>query len=186
MSRILIVAPSWVGDAVLSQPLFTLLKRFEPEAVIDVLAPRWALPVFRRMPEVADLIESPFAHGELALQKRLRLGRTLRARNYARAYVLPNSFKSALVPLFAHIPQRVGFVGEARRWLLTDARHRDERASPRMVEQFAGLAVARGARIPAELPHPRLRVGSAEQDKVIADLRLDRPARLTCLARRVA
>ena len=67
MSRILIVAPSWVGDALLSQPLFTLLKLSEPEAVIDVLAPGWALPVFRRMPEVNDIIESPFTHGELAL-----------------------------------------------------------------------------------------------------------------------
>src|SRR3954471_17604948 len=181
MSRIMIVAPSWVGDALLSQPLFTLLKRSEPEAAIDVLAPSWALPVFRRMPEVADIIESPFTHGELALRKRLRLGRSLRARNYTRAYVLPNSFKSALVPLFARIPQRIGFVGEARRGLLTDARRLDKRALPPMVEQFAGLALAAGARITPESPHPRLQAQPAERDRVIAELGLEGPARLVCL-----
>jgi heptosyltransferase-2 len=181
MSRILIVAPSWVGDALLSQPLFTLLKQSEPDVVIDVLAPGWALPVFRRMPEVSEIIESPFAHGELALRARLRLGRSLRARNYTHAYVLPNSFKSALVPLFARIPRRIGFVGEARRVLLTDARRLDKRALPRMVEQFAALALARGARITSELPQPRLRVQTAERDRVIAELALDEPARLVCL-----
>ncbi|MFL6580050.1 MAG: lipopolysaccharide heptosyltransferase II [Burkholderiales bacterium] len=181
MSRILIVAPSWVGDALLSQPLFALLKRSEPEAVIDVLAPGWALPVFRRMPEISGIIESPFTHGELALRKRLRLGRSLHSRGYARAYVLPNSFKSALVPWFARIPQRIGFIGEARRGLLTDARRLDQHAQPRMVQQFAGLALARGARIPTDLPQPRLQVQSAERDRVLAELKLDEPARLVCL-----
>src|SRR3954464_11610057 len=110
MTRILVVAPSWVGDALLSQPLLTLLKQREPEATIDVLAPDWALPIFRRMPEVAETIASPFAHGELAVRKRFQLGRRLRARHYDRAYVLPNSFKSALVPIFAGIAQRIGFI----------------------------------------------------------------------------
>jgi len=181
MSRVLIVAPSWVGDALLSQPLFTLLKGSEPEAIIDVLAPGWALPVFRRMPEVNDIIESPFAHGELALRKRLRLGRSLRDRHYARAYVLPNSFKSALVPLFARIPQRIGFIGEARRGLLTDARRLDEHVLPRMVEQFAGLALPPGEHITAELPQPRLQVQPAESRRLFAELGLDAPARLVCL-----
>src|SRR6185436_18252208 len=134
--------------------------------------------IFRRMPEVADAIESPFAHGELALGKRLQIGRALRTRHYDRAYVLPNSFKSALVPLFARIPQRIGFVGEARRGLLTDARRLDEHALPRMVEQFAGLALPRDARITAELPQPRLQVQPAETQRLFADLELDEPARL--------
>jgi len=85
VTRILVVAPSWVGDALLSQPLLALLKQQDPGAAIDVLAPAWALPIFRRMPEVADAIESPFAHGELALGKRLQIGRALRTRHYDRA-----------------------------------------------------------------------------------------------------
>ena len=180
MTRILVVAPSWVGDALLSQPLLTLLKRRDPQATIDVLGPGWALPIFRRMPEVGETIESPFAHGELALRKRLHIGRQLRARHYDRAYVLPNSFKSALVPLFARIPERIGFVGEARRWLLTDARKLDEHALPLMVERFAHLAAPRGTRVAVELPHPRLHVDPMERDRLTAQLGLVRPSRLIC------
>jgi heptosyltransferase-2 len=180
VTRILVVAPSWVGDAVLSQPLLALLKQRDPDATIDILAPGWALPIFRRMPEVGETIESPFAHGELALRERLRIGRGLRDRHYDRAYVLPNSFKSALVPLFARIPERIGFVGEARRGLLTDARRLDERALPLMVERFAHLAAPRGAHVGVELPRPRLQAIPAERDRLLAQLWLDRPSRLAC------
>ena len=180
MTRILVVAPSWVGDAVLSQPLLALLKQRDPDATIDILAPGWALPIFRRMPEVSETIESPFAHGELALRERLRIGRGLRDRRYDRAYVLPNSFKSALVPLFARIPARIGFLGEARRGLLTDARRLDERALPLMVERFAHLAAPRGAHVSVELPRPRLQATPAERDRLLAQLWLDRPSRLAC------
>ena len=180
MTRILIVAPSWVGDALLSQPLLTLLKQRDPGSTIDVLGPGWALPIFRRMPEVNETIESPFAHGELALRKRLKTGRNMRARRYDRAYVLPNSFKSALVPLFARIPERIGFVGEARHWLLTDARRLDERALPLMVQRFAHLAAPRGSALDAALPNPRLQVEPAERDHLMAQLGLARPSRLIC------
>jgi heptosyltransferase-2 len=180
MTRILIVAPSWVGDALLSQPLLTLLKRRDPGSTIDVFAPGWALQIFRRMPEVGETIESPFAHGELALGKRRKIGRQLRARHYDRAYVLPNSFKSALVPLFARVPERIGFVGEARRWLLTDARKLDRRALPLMVQRFAHLAAPRGTAVEDELPNPRLQVEPAERDRLMAQLGLERPSRLVC------
>ena len=185
MTRILVVAPSWVGDAVLSQPLLTLLKQRDPGSTIEVLAPDWARPIFQRMPEVGETIESPFAHGEFALGNRLKIGWQLRARHYDRAYVLPNSFKSALVPLFARIPERVGFIGEARHWLLTDARKLDERALPLMVQQFAHLAAPRGAkvegdRVAGKLPNPRLQVDPMERDRLIAKLGLDRPLRLVC------
>ena len=180
MTRILIVAPSWVGDALLSQPLLTLLKQRVPEAMIDVLGPGWALPIFRRMPEVNETIESPFAHGEFALRKRLKIGRSVRARHYDRAYVLPNSFKSALVPLFARIPERIGFVGEARHWLLTDARRLDERALPLMVQRFAHLAAPRGSALDGALPNPRLQVEPVERDHLMAQLGLVRPSRLIC------
>jgi len=180
MTGILVVAPSWVGDALLSQPLLTLLRQRDPGAAIDVLGPGWALPIFRRMPEVRETIESPFAHGELALHKRLQIGRDLRARHYDRAYVLPNSFKSALVPWFARIPQRIGFVGEARHLLLTDARKLDERAMPRMVQRFAYLAGPRELPVQGAVPNPRLRVEPAERANLMEQLGLARPARLVC------
>ena len=180
MARILIVAPSWVGDALLSQPLLTLFKQRDPRSTIDVLGPGWALPIFRRMPEVDETIESPFSHGELALSKRLQIGRNIRSRQYDRAYVLPNSFKSALVPFFARIPERIGFVGEARHWLLTDARKLDERALPLMVQRFAHLGAPLSSAVEGELPSPRLQVEPAERDRLMSELGLARPSRLVC------
>jgi heptosyltransferase-2 len=164
----------------LSQPLLTLLKQRDPRSTIDVLGPGWALPIFRRMPEVDETIESPFMHGELALGKRMQIGRNVRARHYDRAYVLPNSFKSALVPWLARIPERIGFVGEARHLLLTDARKLDERALPLMVQRFAHLAGPRGTTVEAALPNPRLQVEPAERDRLMAQLGLVRPSRLVC------
>ena len=145
-----------------------------------MLCPGWALPIFRRMPEVSETLESPFGHGELALNKRLQLGRQIHTRHYDRAYVLPNSFKSALVPWFARISERIGFIGEARYLLLNDARKLDVRALPLMVQRFAHLAGPPDGVIDGALPNPRLRVESAERDRLMAQLGLARPSRLIC------
>ena len=107
MPRILIVAPNWIGDALMAQPL---LARLQGE--IDVIAPEWVAPVMRRMPEVRRVMATPFVHGPLQLRGRWRLARTLKS--YDQAYVLPNSWKSALIPFFARIPRRTGYVGEFR------------------------------------------------------------------------
>jgi heptosyltransferase-2 len=116
--RILVVAPNWIGDALMAQPLLARLREKLPNLRIDVLAPAWVAPVLRRMPEVAEVIESSYRHGALELRERWRLGRSLRARGYDQAIVLPNSWKSALVPFFADIPLRSGYRGESRFGLL--------------------------------------------------------------------
>jgi heptosyltransferase II len=110
--RILIVAPSWVGDAILSEPLIALIREPLKHAIVDVLAPPWCAPVYARMRGVRSIIESPFGHSELKLRARRELARTLQ-HAYTHAFVLPNSFKSALIPWFARIPRRIGYVGEA-------------------------------------------------------------------------
>jgi heptosyltransferase II len=179
--RILVVAPSWIGDAILSQPLLALLKRKEPDASIDVLAPAWVLPIYRRMPEVASTLSSPFGHGDLALGKRFRLGRELKNQGYDQAYVLPNSFKSALVPWFAGIPQRIGFVGEFRYGLLTDARALNKKKFPLMVERFAHLADAPDATPRHPLPLPRLQVTDSERAGLFSRLHLDPTRAPVCL-----
>ena len=172
MTRILVVAPAWVGDAVLAQPLFMRLLERTPGATLDVVAPAWTLPVFRRMPQVAAAIAGPFAHGELGLRARWRLARTLAARGYDRAIVLPNSWKSALVPFLAGIPVRTGYVGEARYGLLNDARRLDEAALPQMAERFAALADPRGADFARPLPRPALAVDEGERRATLAALGL--------------
>lgn len=137
--KFLVVAPSWLGDIVMSQSLMKMLRSMHPKAALDVYAPAYAVPVLRRMPEVSRVFVNPFAHGELALSRRLAEGRRLAAENYERAYVLPNSIKSALVPFFARIPLRIGFKGECRYGLLNRMRA-DEDRFELMVERYVALA----------------------------------------------
>jgi heptosyltransferase-2 len=168
--KLLVVAPNWIGDAMLAQPLLARLRERRAGARIEVVAPEWTAPVFRRMPEVAEVLEVPFRHGELALGARLRLARRLRARRYAEAYVLPNSFKSALVPFLAGIPRRVGFRGEARLGLLNVRHHLDAAALPLMAERYAQLAERPGA--PLQRPLPRVAIEADQANLLITVSRL--------------
>jgi heptosyltransferase II len=154
--RILVVGPSWVGDMVMAQSLFMCLQQVHPGAIIDVLAPDWCRDLLQRMPEVHAALPMPIGHGELALGLRRHIGKQLRSAQYQQAIVLPNSFKSALIPWFAGIPQRTGWRGEARGWLLNDCRRLEKHTWPRMVQRFAALAYAPAAPLPADLPQPAL------------------------------
>src|SRR5690606_34697 len=111
---------SWVGDMVMAQSLYKLLARRHPGAVVDVVAPPWSLPILARMPEVRRGVELAVGHGELGLRRRFALGRRLRGQRYDRAIVLPRSLKAALVPWFAAVPVRTGFLGESRYGLIND------------------------------------------------------------------
>lgn len=177
--RTLIVAPNWIGDAVMAQPLLAFVRRFDPQGSIDVLAPPHVAPVFGAMAEVAEVIEAPNIHGKAQLAQRWRLSRVLRARRYDRCYVLPNSLKSALAPFLAGIPRRVGHRGEARYGLIN--RMHDDRGakSQPMVDFYARLAFEPGQPLPAPAPDPvlvrdpereravRERLGLVEEDPVI-------------------
>src|SRR3989441_11473589 len=102
----------------MAQPLLGRLHEKIPGLQLDVLAPEWVAAVVRRMPEVDDVIAVAFRHGALQLRSRWKIGRELKARGYQQAIVLPNTWKSALVPFFADIPLRSGYVGESRYGLL--------------------------------------------------------------------
>ena len=172
MFKILVVAPSWIGDAMLAQPLLVRLKQRHPDARIDLLAPPWTAALFRQMPEVHAVFANPFPHGELKLGARYRLGKQLRDARYDQAIILPNSFKSALIPFYARIPLRTGFVGEMRYGLLNDARKLNKAELPLMVERFAQLAEAPGELIQRPLPQPTLSVGEEQRRKVLNKLGL--------------
>ena len=161
MPKILIVAPNWIGDALLAQPLFARLRKKLPGVLIDALAPGWTAPVLRRMPEINEVLAAPFAHGELKLAARWRLGRSLRSRRYDEAIVLPNTFKSALVPFFAKIPLRAGFIGESRYGLLNVVHKLDAKRSPLMAERYAQLAEKPGTKPALPLPETRLAIDEA-------------------------
>ncbi len=179
--RILIVAPSWVGDAILSEPLVALLRNPFEDPIVDVLVAPWCAPVYARMRGIRRIIESPFEHGKLDIAGRRRFASTLKGEGYTHAFVLPNSWKSALVPWFARIPRRVGYRGEARYGLLTDARRLDRKGTPRLVDRFAALAMPRGALVPMPpspvlVPDARNRAGAMRA----LNLKTDRPVVVLC------
>jgi heptosyltransferase-2 len=182
MRRILVVGPSWVGDTVLAQPLFKLLHARHAGLALDVLAPRWTFSLLERMPEVRRAIENPFAHGELKLGARRRLGHALGAEGYDQAIVLPNTFKSALVPFFAGIRTRTGYIGELRHWILNDARRLDRERLPQMAQRYAALGLPRGEAPRLPLPALALRVDEAARRAALARLGLDRSRPAAALA----
>ena len=167
MTKTLIIGPSWVGDTMLMQPMLARLKQRHPDSRIDVLAPPWTNDLLLSMPEVNEVILNPFPHGALQLQARYQLGKALRDNRYDQAIVLPNSMKSALVPYFAGIPLRTGFVGEMRYGLLNDARKLDKRKMPLMVERYAQLAERAEDDIPRPLPNPALTVSRTARDAAL-------------------
>ena len=140
-SRSLVVAPQWIGDAVMSEPLLARLAARGERLTVAALP--WVAPVYRAMPQVQAVIELPFAHGRLDLRARWRIARKLRGR-FDAAYVLPNSFKAALLPWFAGIARRVGYRGEARLGLLTE-RLPNPAGRPPMVAFYSALGRASGA-----------------------------------------
>jgi heptosyltransferase II len=181
-AELLIVGPSWLGDAVMMGALIARLKTERPQCSITVLTPPHLEALIRRLPGVDDALINPFAHGVLDLAGRLRFGRSLRPR-FDEAIVLPHSLKSALIPFFAGIGRRTGFVGEGRHVLLNDARRLDQAALPRMVDRFCLLAEPPGAAQPAETPAPTLQAKPAELAATLAALGLDdgRPAVALCI-----
>ena len=162
----LVVAPQWIGDAVMAEPLLAALAaRGE---TLSVAALPWVAPVFRAIPQVREIIELPFAHGRLDWAARRRVASSLRDR-FDAAYVLPNSIKSALVPWLAKVPLRIGYQGEGR-VLLLNRRLPNPVGRPPMVAFYGALAG------PGFDPssRPRLHLDDAAIDAALSDSGLAR------------
>lgn len=182
MPRVLVIAPNWIGDCVMAQPLLTLLKKEYPNQPIDVLAPSWVAPVLRAMAEVDTVLETPFKHGALQLRERWRFAQILRRRGYSAAYVLPNTIKFALLPWLAGIKKRVGYKGESRYGLI-NIMHHDDAAAPRaMVPFYSALASAPTDKVPTQLPRPALLVTQTQIDEVLTALGLSAKNKLIAFA----
>ncbi len=167
--KLLVVAPNWIGDAIMAQPMLRLLRARWPDALITVLAPPHVAPVFECMAEVAHVIPEALVHGKLQWRARVAIARNLRGLRFDRAYVLPNSFKSAVIPWLARIPVRVGYTGEARAWLVNrrlpnpDKRHR-----PPMTRWYAALAGIDDA--PSAARAAALDAGGADRPRLAVEL----------------
>lgn len=164
----LVIAPQWIGDAVMTEPLMRRLHARGERLTVGALP--WVAPVYRAMPQVAEVLEFPFAHGGLQFKARRDWGRKLAGR-FEAAYICPNSLKSALLPFLADIPRRVGYLGEARIGLLTHRLKnppRDHR--PPMVRFYSALSGD------TDLAHdrPQLQLSDAEVLQACAEQGLQR------------
>lgn len=128
----------------------------------------WVAPVYHAMPHVAEVIEFPFAHGGLQFRERRAIAKRIEGR-FDKAYVLPNSLKSALLPFLASIPERIGYFGEARVGLLTH-RLKNPKNKPPMVAFYSALSG--GADLDKD--RPQLQMAPAEIDEALATLGLQR------------
>lgn len=175
--KILVVAPNWIGDAVMSLSLLQALHRDDRLASaggepceIHVLAPPVTAPVYRCSPVVKAVHVEPFKHGELQLTLRRKVGQALRAEGFKRAYILPNSLKSALVPWFADIAWRTGYSGELRSLILTPVLPKPSKyAKPPMLEWYGAL----GGYTAADLEYPRMQVEGDASAKALRDFDLN-------------
>ena len=141
MHGILIIAPNWIGDAVMTQPLLANIKEQYPESNIDVLASNWVAPIYRACSEVHEVIEAKFEHKQLQWDLRQQLAKKLAAKKYQACFVLPNSFKSALIPWLANIPFRIGYRGELRFGLINLPLDNPSKINrPPMVEHYLALS----------------------------------------------
>ena len=164
----LVIAPQWIGDAVMTEPLLRRLQARGERLTVGALP--WVAPVYRAMPQVAEVIEFPFQHGGLQFKARRRLASELDGR-FDIAYVCPNSLKSALLPFLASIPKRVGYLGEARIGLLTHrVKNPPKDRRPPMVAFYSALS---GDADVAD-DRPRLQMDAAQITRGLAEMGLQR------------
>lgn len=168
MKRSLIIAPQWIGDAVMTEPLLRRLNARGEQLSVGALP--WVAPVYRAMPQVAEVIEFPFAHGGLQWRERWHLAQQIKGR-FDAAYVCPNSLKSALLPWLAGIPRRVGYQGEARIGLLTQRLSNPPKGQrPPMVAFYSALSGEKDV----AADRPQLQLATPEVEAALAALKLTR------------
>jgi len=161
---ILIVPYMWIGDFVRGHTVVRVLKARWPNRPVDLLVTPLCAPLVDYMPGVRTGIVADLPRGRLAVALQRDLAEQLRSRDYATALVLPRTWKSAIAPALAGIPERVGFFGEARFGLINRMRW-GEKALPRFIDKNAALALPDGAALPPEWPVPQLVVPSEEASR---------------------
>lgn len=161
-----IIAPQWIGDAVMTEPLLRRLHARGERITVGALP--WVAPVYRAMPQVAEIIEFPFAHGGVQFKARRTIAKRIEGQ-FDKAYVCPNSLKSALLPFLASIPERIGYLGEARVGLLTH-RLKNPKNKPPMVAFYSALS----GEADLQVDRPQLHLDDDLIDQTLKDMGLQR------------
>ena len=158
---ILVVPYMWIGDFVRGHTVVRVLRERWPNRPVDLLTTPLCAPLVDYMPGVRSGVVWDLPRSRLAVAKQWGLAALLRSRGYRTALILPRTWKSALAPALAGIPERIGFVGEARFGLVNKLRW-GEKGLPRFIDKNAALALPDGAPLPGEWPVPQLRVPADE------------------------
>ena len=166
---------------VMAQSLFITLKNARPDCQIEVLAPAWSLALLERMPEVDKAIAMPLSHGQFGFFDRIKLGKKLRTTHYDQAILLPNSWKSALIPFAATIPVRTGYMRECRWVLINDVRWLDKNLLTMTVQRFVALGLPKTNPLPPECPAPSIIINEEQQAQVIEKFKLTRLEKIVAL-----
>jgi len=161
---ILIIPYMWIGDFVRGHTVVRVLNERWPNRPVDLLTTPLCAPLVDYMPGVRSGIVWDLPRSRLAVARQWGLASLLRARNYGTALILPRTWKSAIAPTLAGIPERIGFVGEARFGLVNKWRW-GEKALPRFIDKNAALALPDKAPLPPEWPPPQLNVRAAEAER---------------------
>jgi heptosyltransferase-2 len=160
-SPILIVPYLWIGDFVRCHSVVKLLRQRFPDRPVDMLSSTLCKPLTDYMPGLRQAIVVDLPRNRLALAQQSALANRLKGEDYGTALIMPRTWKSALAPYLAGIPERTGFVGEVRFFLLNDLRY-GERTLPRMIDRCAALALPSGTAPPQAWPVPELNVSRDE------------------------
>ena len=160
---ILIVPYMWIGDFVRVHSVVRLLKLRWPNRPIDLLTSSLCAPILDYLPGVRKGIIADLPRRRLPFAQYAALGKQLAREHYGTALIMPRTWKAALAPFLAGIPERTGFTGEFRFLLVNDMRF-GERSLERMIDCFVTLALPKNGVLPATYPLPEIAVPAAEQE----------------------
>ena len=166
--NILVILPSWIGDTIMSQSLLFELKRIHENCNIDVIARPYISELIDLIPEINKKIFLDIKHGSLGLLERLNVVKEIKKNRYTDAYILPNSFKSALLPWLAGIPNRIGYSTELRNMLLTK-KYKYKKHERTMVERYLHLA---NCKYNSQI-QPKLKISTKYQKSVIEKFQIE-------------
>ena len=158
---ILVCGVNWLGDACMTMPALQVFKKKHSDCCITMLTKPALKPLWEIYPSVDNIItlESSFAG-------MLRTARKIRSHKFQSAYILPNSWRSALIPLMAHIPNRIGQTGHHRQILLTS---RTQLQTTKGHQQWEYVDILKLENI-KQMPYPVLLV--PEESKIVLEKKL--------------
>ena len=152
MTRILIRATNWIGDAVMSLPAIRAVRDRFPEARISILARPWVADLYRREPGLDHTLPYTAPSGRHGLRAKWAASQALRRERFDCAILLQNAFEAAAVTRLAGIPRIIGYNRDGRGWLLTDAVRVPQPGEIPRHERFYYLELLRRAGIITALP----------------------------------